>query len=293
MSLFGLSLVLLAALQHASWNFLAKRVQGGLSFTWFCDVCGVVLWAPVITVFVLVTKPAFAIESLGVILVSVLLQTTYLWCLQSGYRVGDFSQVYPIARGVGAGGAVLGAIVLLGERLTLWSGLGVVALLLGMLIITTGSNGKQQRVASSSLPGIGFAIATGLCTAGYTLWDKTAVASFGIAPMLLFYGVMAGRMTLLTPLAVRSWPTVQRHWQQHRYYGMGVAVLMFGSYVLVLTAMTFTAASAVAPAREVSILFGTLMGQQLLAEGQAARRLFGASLIVGGIIAIVLGAAPQ
>lgn len=291
MSLFGLSLVLLAALQHASWNFLAKRVQGGLPFTWFCDVCSVVLWAPAIAVFVIVTKPAFAFESLGVILVSVLFQTAYLWCLQNGYRVGDFSQVYPIARGVGAGGAVLGAVILLGERLTLLGGLGALALLSGMLIITTG--GKHQRIVRNSLPGIGFGIATGMCTAGYTLWDKTAVASFGIAPMLLFYGVLAGRMTLLTPLAVRSWPTVQRHWQQHRYYGMGIALLMFGSYVLVLTAMTFTAASAVAPAREVSILFGTLMGQQLLAERYAARRLFGASLIVGGIIAIVLGAAPQ
>jgi drug/metabolite transporter (DMT)-like permease len=291
MSLFGLSLVLLAALQHASWNFLAKRVQGGLPFTWFCDVCGVLLWAPAIAVFVIVTKPAFAFESLGVILISVLLQTAYLWCLQNGYRVGDFSQVYPIARGVGAGGAVLGAVILLGERLTLLGGLGALALLSGMLIITTG--GKHQRIVRNSLPGIGFGIATGMCTAGYTLWDKTAVASFGIAPMLLFYGVLAGRMTLLTPLAVRSWPTVQRHWQQHRYYGMGIALLMFGSYVLVLTAMTFTAASAVAPAREVSILFGTLMGQQLLAERYAARRLFGASLIVGGIIAIVLGAAPQ
>jgi len=291
MSLFGLSLVLLAALQHASWNFLAKRVQGGLPFTWFCDVCSVVLWAPAIAVFVIVTKPAFAFKSLGVILVSVLFQTAYLWCLQNGYRVGDFSQVYPIARGVGAGGAVLGAVILLGERLTLLGGLGALALLSGMLIITTG--GKHQRIVRNSLPGIGFGIATGMCTAGYTLWDKTAVASFGIAPMLLFYGVLAGRMTLLTPLAVRSWPTVQRHWQQHRYYGMGIALLMFGSYVLVLTAMTFTAASAVAPAREVSILFGTLMGQQLLAERYAARRLFGASLIVGGIIAIVLGAAPQ
>lgn len=291
MSLFGLSLVLLAALQHASWNFLAKRVQGGLPFTWFCDVCGVLLWAPAIAVFVIVTKPAFAFESLGVILISVLLQTAYLWCLQNGYRVGDFSQVYPIARGVGAGGAVLGAVILLGERLTLLGGLGALALLSGMLIITTG--GKHQRIVRNSLPGIGFGIATGMCTAGYTLWDKTAVASFGIAPMLLFYGVLAGRMTLLTPLAVRSWSTVQRHWQQHRYYGMGIALLMFGSYVLVLTAMTFTAASAVAPAREVSILFGTLMGQQLFAERYAARRLFGASLIVGGIIAIVLGAAPQ
>jgi drug/metabolite transporter (DMT)-like permease len=286
MNLLGLGCVLLAALLHATWNFLAKRVQGDVAFTWVCDLCGMLLWAPAVAIFVISSKPMLSPQAVGVIGVSSVLQIAYLWSLQRGYRVGDFSLVYPIARGTGAGGAVLGAVLLLGERITLLGGLGAAGLLLGILII---SSGRQHVHAPHARQSIGYGLTTGLCIAAYTLWDKTAVTTVGLAPILLYYGVLWGRAALLAPIALQRWPMVQRHWQQHRREAIGITLLMCVSYVLVLTALTFTPASAVAPAREVSILFGVLIGHRLLAEGHAPRRLFAASLIVLGIIAIVLG----
>jgi uncharacterized membrane protein len=47
--------------------------------------------------------------------------------------------------------------------------------------------------------------------------------------------------------------------------------------------------SAIAPAREVSVLFGVLLGRRLLGEGGLIRRLAGAAAIVAGIIAIAIG----
>jgi len=61
------------------------------------------------------------------------------------------------------------------------------------------------------------------------------------------------------------------------------------AYILVLVAMTFTAVAAVAPAREISVLFGVLLGRRLLGEGGLARRLAGAAAIVCGIIAVAAG----
>jgi hypothetical protein len=53
--------------------------------------------------------------------------------------------------------------------------------------------------------------------------------------------------------------------------------------------MSFTPVSYVAPAREIAILIGTLMGARLLAEGDAPRRLAAASAMVLGIVALTLG----
>ena len=53
--------------------------------------------------------------------------------------------------------------------------------------------------------------------------------------------------------------------------------------------MTFTSVAAVAPAREVSVLFGVMLGRRLLGEGGLARRLTGAAAIVAGIIAVTIG----
>jgi drug/metabolite transporter (DMT)-like permease len=42
----SLSLVIVAAFIHASWNILLKRVQGGLSFLWFVDILQGLVFAP-------------------------------------------------------------------------------------------------------------------------------------------------------------------------------------------------------------------------------------------------------
>jgi hypothetical protein len=61
------------------------------------------------------------------------------------------------------------------------------------------------------------------------------------------------------------------------------------SYILALTAMVTTPVTYVAPAREVSILIGTLMGTRWLAEGEAGRRIPGAVAIVAGLAALSAG----
>jgi hypothetical protein len=61
------------------------------------------------------------------------------------------------------------------------------------------------------------------------------------------------------------------------------------SYVLVLTALVFAPVSHVAPAREIGILVGTLMGGRLLAEGGVRRRMLASGLMVAGIAALAVG----
>jgi uncharacterized membrane protein len=68
-----------------------------------------------------------------------------------------------------------------------------------------------------------------------------------------------------------------------------IGALAPSSYILVLTALQYAPLSAVAPARELSMLIGAFMGAKLLAEGEMRRRMAGAALIVLGVGALALG----
>ena len=134
-----------------------------------------------------------------------------------------------------------------------------------------------------------YGILTGMIIAGYTIWDKQAVSRFMIPPVLLDWSFSLSRTMILSPYALRRWDEVKHHWNTHKRYAIGVAVLNPLSYIFVLTAMIFTPVSYVAPAREVSILFGTLMGAKILAEEDARRRTVGACIMIVGVIALSFG----
>ena len=94
---------------------------------------------------------------------------------------------------------------------------------------------------------------------------------------------------VLLPYALGQWPAVRALWQKHRKEALIVGILNPFAYLLILIAMSFTPVSYVAPAREISILVGVLMGSRLLAEGEFGRRLVGAGIMTLGVIALALG----
>ena len=94
---------------------------------------------------------------------------------------------------------------------------------------------------------------------------------------------------IIAPFAWKRRHEVMRDWREHRGKAATVAILGPVSYVLILTAMSFTPVSYVAPAREISILIGTIFGAKLLKEAEPSRRLIAASGMVVGVIALALG----
>ena len=138
-------------------------------------------------------------------------------------------------------------------------------------------------------PAIGFAVATGVFIASYTLWDRYAVATLGTSALLQGYATFPFMAVVFALPACRAKDRTALVWHRYRAQVAGAAVLMPLAYILVLAALAFTAVSVVAPAREVSVLFGVLMGGRLLGEGSVARRLTAAVAIAAGIIAIAVG----
>lgn len=286
MTVFALALILGAATVHATWNYFLKRSGGGTVFVWLFAALSALIYAPLAAGILWWQQPAFGWPQYGLILASAVLHTAYYLLLDRGYRSGDLSVVYPIARGSGPLITVLVAVLLLGEHP---SALAVTGALLigGGAVALTGDPRKLRE--SGHLHAVGFALLTGCMIASYTVVDKLAVWAYLVPPLVQDWATNLGRVVVMAPMALRRGAEIRPTWRRARKEIVLVAVLCPLSYIMVLTAMVFTPVSYVAPAREISILVAALMGTQLLAEGDARRRLAAAGAMVAGIVCLALG----
>jgi drug/metabolite transporter (DMT)-like permease len=288
MTLFALSLVLSAAVLHATWNLCAKRAGGGLPFVYVAGLIIAALYAPVLAVYHHWRPFHLAWPAAAWIAGSGVLKTSYALLLQRGYRTGDFSLIYPLARGTGPLLATVAAVSLLGERP------GPVAVAGGLLIIgsvffMTGGPRLLHESRAHLRSALKHGAAIGAFIATYTVWDRHGVGALGIPPVYYDAGTAATQLILLTPFAWRRRREVAAVARTQWRYAVGVATLSPLAYVLVLTALSFTAVSYVAPAREISIVIGAFLGARVLGEADSRRRLLAAAGVALGVIALAAG----
>jgi drug/metabolite transporter (DMT)-like permease len=282
MPVLALIAVLLAAATHATWNLFAKKAAGSRHFVWLYSVGSIALYLPIIAWVVVTDRPHFGgIECLALTTTAVL-HTGYSLVLQAGYRTSDLSLVYPIARGSGPLLSFVGATVLLGERPTLLSGLGLVLIVAGILLVA----GLTREPHRAPKAGIFFGLLTGLFIAGYTVNDGWAVKSLALSPFIIDFTGNLLRVVALTPLALTDLPEVKREAREYARPATVVAVLGPLGYILVLFAMRLAPISHIAPARELSTLVGTYFGSRLLREKAVPARLAGAACIVIGVVSL-------
>jgi drug/metabolite transporter (DMT)-like permease len=286
MTAFALALILAAAVIHASWNFFLKRSGGGTVFVWMFATLSALFYAPLAAAFIWWRPEPFAWVHYGLMFASAAIHTAYFMLLDRGYRSGDMSVVYPLARGTGPLITMLCAVVLLHEQPGLLAVGG--ALLIGASSFLLTGDPRKLR-ASRNYHAIGFALLTGCTIAAYTLTDKIAVSAWMIPPLVQDWAANLGRVLLMTPMALQARSEIAPTWRRAKKDIVAVALLCPLSYILVLTAMVFTPVSYVAPAREVSILVGAFMGAHLLQEGDVKRRLVAASAMVIGIVCLAVG----
>lgn len=286
MTVVALSLILAAAFVHATWNYLLKRSGGGTAFVYLFALLSTLIYAPLAAAVVWWVKPEFGWVHYALMVASAILHTAYYMLLDRGYRSGDLSVVYPLARGSGPLITMLGAVVLLKEQPTALAVFGAL-LIGGGAVALTGDPRKLRE--SGNLHAVGFALLTGCMIASYTLVDKIAVAAWLIPPLIQDWATNLGRLVFMAPLALKARAELAPTWRRARKEIIGVAILCPLSYILVLTAMVFTPVSYVAPAREISILIAAFMGARLLAERDGRRRMAAGAAMVGGVICLAVG----
>jgi drug/metabolite transporter (DMT)-like permease len=300
MSATALVLVLVAAVVHAAWNLVAKRAGGDLRYVLLLQLGVIVFWAPVGAWFAWREVPGYGLEQWGLVAVSGILHMSYFLALMRGYRRGDLSVVYPLARGTGPVITAVLASLWLGETLGWQGALGVAAVAVGIFSIAGGQDAwRRLRSPSGNAEatarlrqGIGYGFLTGAFIAAYSVVDGYAVKQAGISPVSIDYlgNLVRVPFTLLLFALWRPSDDVGlwRYWSECYRGALIVVVLSPVAYVLVLYAVRLAPLSHVAPAREVSTLFAALLGGGLLREENVRQRVVGATCIAAGVIALAL-----
>ncbi|NEK21726.1 EamA family transporter [Sulfitobacter sp. JBTF-M27] len=285
MSIAGLTLVLLAAVCHATWNVFVKRINGGAELIWMFSVISVLIYLPLAIWIIVVQRPVFGPWQIGFMLGTVALHLGYFLLLQTGYRKDDLSLVYPTARATGPLLSTTFAVLVLGEIVTFQMALGAGIIIFAVLMLTGGFKMGVRNLSASLMFGVG----AGMFIASYTVWDAYAVSVLLVPPLLMDYASNLGRVVVLAPVAHRRRALMWQHWAHHRTGVIVIAMFSPLAYILVLYALTFTPVAYVAPAREVSVILTVLAGSILLREGDLYERLGWASIALVGMILLVLG----
>ncbi|MFF3059388.1 EamA family transporter [Streptomyces sp. NPDC057909] len=268
--------VLAAAITHASWNAIAHAIKDQLlSFTLISG--GGALLGAVTACFV----PLPAAEAWPYLIASAILHVAYMALLMRSFTLGDFGQMYPIARGTAPLVVTVLAAVFVGERPDGWATAGVAVACAGLVgVALWGIRGSQTR---PHWPAITAALATGLAIAGYTTVDGVGVRASG-TPL----GYIAWLM-ILEGLAVPAYTLSRRRGQlaaQLRPFaarGLLGAALSVAAYGLVLWAQTKAPLAPIAALRESSIIVGAAIGTVFFKERFGAPRIAAAGLMVIGI----------
>jgi drug/metabolite transporter (DMT)-like permease len=274
-------LILLAAVMHAAWNTLLKTEEAGdrlpsvATLAAVGALCGVPL---------AIVSPLPAVASLPWLAASAALQVLYCLLLVRAYRHGDLSLAYPLMRGTAPPLVALGSICFLEEELGL-ADLGGVALI---------SAGIAALAASASSPGqprlrpVGWAVATGILIATYTLVDAAGVRRAGSAlGYAAFLHIGFGLGVVAVALAVRRRETIDFA-RRRVLRGIGGGVLAFTAYSLVLWAYALGALAPVAALRETSVVLGAILGARLLREPLGPVRIAAAAAVALGAVLLQL-----
>lgn len=268
--------VLLAAFLHAAWNGLLKHSRNQTR-SLVVNRCVAVLAGAVLVAYF----PPLQSEVWPYLLVASAIHLVYFFSLLGAYKHGDFSQVYPVSRGLAPVLILVVSISIGIDSVSLTEALGVLVISLGILFLAKKNIAENRK-------SLAFAVLTAFCIAGYTLTSGMGVR---VAGDFLIYAAylefVSGSLFVLSALIVKR---RNLEWQQYFVRlaardGFGGVMAVFG-FGVALWAMAYISIATVSALRETSVIFAVLIAWLLLKEPQAKGRIIAASIVVVGVVLV-------
>jgi drug/metabolite transporter (DMT)-like permease len=218
-----------------------------------------------------------------VLALSVALHVAYKLCLTSAYRRAEFSQAFPLARGMIPLFAGLLAFASLGQVPTTAQGFGIALVSSGLLMLSL-----DRLVGPASGRLIAAAAGAGAAVACYAVVDAYGTRLYGDWAAFTAWLVILDNIAFLT---VARWLRGATFWRD--LAAMRARVLVSGalglvSFCVFLWALSRGPVGAVTALRETSVLFALLIGTALHGEAVSLRRIGSAVCIFAGVLSIAL-----
>jgi drug/metabolite transporter (DMT)-like permease len=261
-----------AAVTHAVWNAIAHGIKDQTLAFALIGVGGIAIGIPLVIVAAMPRSDCWPY-----LLGSVVIHVFYNLLLMRCYRLGEFSQVYPLARGTSPLVVTILAAIFIHEHL----GLAQIA---GVLVV---SAGLATLVLAGRRPGRAAflaAVGTGLTIAAYTTVDGVGVRLSG-SPVG-YIGWLMVLESLCVPMfaVVRRRDVLLKQPKRILLAGLAAGALSVLAYGLVLWAQTRGALAPIAALRETSVIFGAIIGTLIFREPFGRTRIAATVLVAAGII---------
>ncbi len=291
MSYIAFLLVIFSALMHASYNFAYKKSELKTVYLWSMFTVSVLL----MTVIALFVKSSgfFNLKTIALASLSAVFFSLYQLSTGKAYSLssGDMSIVYPLSITAPLYIPFL-AYVIIGERITITTFAGIVLALFGTYLIQLNVPLRELKFKKISLreKHIRYALFAGFIYSFGAIVDKVGVGKHNFFVytywvILIMFLYMTANILLRPDLRKRVFHC---HVKNPVYVFVG-GLFMTLSFLSYRCAMQLTQVSAVAGARQISSLFGVLMGIFLLKEPYGSLRFFATILIIAGVILIKIG----
>lgn len=265
--------VMLAAALHATWNGMAKG-----SADKELSMAGVIIGHVPYAVLALMFTGLPDWSSWPWLVAGMVAHFGYQVFLINAYRIGDLTQVYPIARGAAPLIVTFVSLSFMGVVLLPLQLAGVATIVLGLfsLALVRSRDGLRNGKAA------GLAVITGCFIAAYSLADGLGARVAGTA--VGYYAVLALLNAVVFALYLAIWrpgvlgrlPTEGR-----RTFVIG-GFASFTAYALVVWAFTQAPIAVVTALRETSIIFALLIGVFALGEKLNLAKLISTFLTLAG-----------
>lgn len=273
----ALALILLSAIAHATFGAINKGGVDPFLNRGVINVCYSLMTLP-FALFVVPWPTPWIWTLLGV---SYLIHILYEYLQASAFSKGDFTIVYPIARGTGPLVAMFLALFVFQERFSFWQwlgGIGLSASIIGLALVNIRRAKHLPKLSSAILT----ALATGIMVAVYTMIDAYGIREAANPFTFIVWFFTLGGIGFPLIAAAR-WRGLQEKpplgdLALRGLFGGMIALLSFGSVMLATRLGSVGEAAAL---RETSIIFATAIGVLIFHEKIDATRL----ALIGGIAA--------
>ncbi|MDC0032106.1 DMT family transporter [Pelagibacteraceae bacterium] len=268
-----LTVILIAAILHASWNaFIKNKGNGFAKMTILATIIGVIV-APF--TFVVGVPP---LETCMYLAVSIIAHTMYMHSLTRAYQNEDFSVAYPFARGLASLLTVIILLFFFNRSISINELIGIGIIILGILILFNAQKFKFNFKILISLLYFPVSIVF------YTLVDAMGVKTADSTQQFIVWLFILIPIPMLLYSLANQKELVVSTFIENKYSLIVASIGSLTSYSLVLWAYTQAPIYYVASIRESSIIFASLIGLIFFKEKGLLRRLLASIVLFAGVV---------
>ncbi len=280
MTLHVFLIVICAAALHASWNALVKSTGDKV-----VSMTAITLGHAPLALVVIPFVPFPAQESWWLLAASVIVHTCYQLSLMSAYRLGDFTQVYPIARGSGPALVTLFSIFVLGVSFVSWqlAAIGLIVAGIFCLALLKQSDGLRNPKA------VGAALLTGCFIAGYSLLDGLGARAAGTALGYVAWMTAINAAVFAILIGTFNRPAFKKVFTEGKTTLVVGGTASVAAYGFVVWAMTQAPIALVTALRETSTIFALFIGVLFLKERLTIGKVVATVLTLCGVLLLRFG----